>query len=216
MRHRAQIALLVCALIVMPGPPAARAADDASTQEAAILQIRVVEGDGAIHALGTRSGRPLSVQVSDETGKPIAGVAVSFRLPDDGPGGLFASGMKTEVVLTGADGKASVWGMQCNRTPGPFQIRVTAVKGQSRAGIVVSQYLSETAPKNDRGPRLERGPGHGRVFYTVLLVVAGAAAGGAALGLSRGSKNASQPAAMAEALTAPTQVGSPIISIGKP
>ena len=49
----------------------------------------------------------------------------------------------------------------------------------------------------------------------MLLVTAGAAAGGAALGLSRYSKTAAQPA-MAEALTAPTQVGPPAITIGKP
>ncbi len=216
MRHRAEIALVVCSLMAAPTGQPAFAADVVPQQEAAILQIRVVEGDGAVHALETRSGRPLTVQVADETGRPMAGVAVSFRLPDEGPGGLFASGMKTEVAVTGADGRASVWGFQANRTAGPFQIRVTAVKGQNRAGIVVSQYLSETAPTNTPNPRLAPGGGHGRLFYAILLVTAGAAAGGAALGLSRNSKGSSQSAAIADAVTAATQVGPPVISIGKP
>jgi len=42
--------------------------------------------------------------------------------------------MRTEVVVTGADGRASVWGTQWNRTAGPFQMRVTTVKGQNAPG----------------------------------------------------------------------------------
>ncbi len=122
MSYRAVIALLAPLLV--------------AAQDAAILQIRVLEGDGAIHALGSRSSRPLSVQVADETGRPVSGAAVSFRLPDEGPGGAFASGMRTEVVVTGADGRASVWGIQWNRAAGPFQVRITTVKGPSRAGAV--------------------------------------------------------------------------------
>jgi len=217
MSYRAQLALVVSALISVGGLPPARAADLPPAQESALLQIRVLEGDDAIHGLGSRSVRPLTIQITDETGKPVSGAAVSFRLPDDGPGGVFASGMRTEVVVTGADGRASVWGIQWNRAAGPFQVRVTTVKGQNRAGAVVSQYLSEAvSEKPSKGPSLASG-GHtrGRWFYAVLLVTAGAAAGGAALGLSRYSKTAAQPA-MAEALTAPTQVGPPAITIGKP
>jgi hypothetical protein len=205
MPSRALIALVVSANLSL-------------AQEAAILQIRVIEGDGAIHALGSRSGRPLTVQVADETGKPVPGAAVSFRLPEEGPAGVFASGLKTEVAVTGADGRASVWGIQWNRTAGPFQVRITTVKGQSRAGIVVSQYLSDAVADNPSGaPRAIAGGGsRGKLFYGLLLVTAGAAAGGAAIGLSRYSKQPAQPAA-AEAVTAPpTSVGPPSISIGKP
>jgi hypothetical protein len=202
MSFRAGIALLIPMLVV--------------AQDAAILQIRVLEGEGAIHALGSRSSRPLSVQVADETGRPVSGAAVSFRLPDDGPGGAFASGMRTEVVVTGADGRASVWGIQWNRTAGTFQVRVTTVKGPSRAGAVVPQYLSDAVTeKSSRGaPAAYVGRSRGRWFYGVLLVTAGAAAGGAAMGLSRYSKSAAQPA-VADALTVPaTQVGAPMISVG--
>jgi hypothetical protein len=210
MAYRACIALTVSVFLASNGTLAA--------QEAAILQIRVLEGDGAIHALGSRSSRPLAVQVADETGRPVSGAAVSFRLPDEGPGGVFASGMRTEVVVTGADGRALVWGIQWNRTAGPFQVRVTTVKGQSRAGAVVPQYLSETVAEKTSGgaPAASVGHSRGRWFYAVLLVTAGVAAGGAAMGLSRYSKSAAQPAT-ADALTAPaTQVGAPMISVGKP
>ncbi len=222
MSCRAVVAFAVSLFLALDGSPPARGAGPPPAppaQEAAILQIRVLEGDGAIHALGSRSGRPLLVQVADETGKPVAGAAVSFRLPDDGPAGVFASGMKTEVVVTGADGRAAVWGIQWNRTAGPFQVRVTTVKGQSRAGVVIPHYLSDAViEKPSAGmPIAAGGHSRGRWFYAALLVTAGVAAGGAAMGLSRYSKSAAPPAA-AEALTAPaTQIGAPsTIVIGKP
>ena len=74
--------------------------------------------------------------------------SVSFRLPDQGASGTFNSGLRTEVVTTGPDGRASVWGMQWNKTPGTVQIHITAVKEQARTGIVSTQYLSDSvAPK---------------------------------------------------------------------
>ena len=40
-----------------------------------------------MHAPGSRSARPMTVEITEETGKPVAGAAVSFHLPEDGPGG---------------------------------------------------------------------------------------------------------------------------------
>src|SRR5260370_5497026 len=109
-----------------------------------IIQLKVVEGEGTVYRRGTRATRGLTLMVTDEPGKPVENAAVSFRLPDEGPSGVFNSGLHTEVVTTNADGRASVWGMQWNKTPGPLEIRITAVKEQARAGIVSTQYLSDT------------------------------------------------------------------------
>src|SRR5580658_1280531 len=109
-----------------------------------IVQLKVVEGEGTVYRTGTRATRGLTVLVTDEAGKPVANAAVSFRLPEDGAGGVFSSGLRTEVITTGADGKATVWGMQWNKTAGPVEIRITAVKDQARAGIVSTQYLSDS------------------------------------------------------------------------
>jgi len=109
----------------------------------AILELRVVEGDGVVYSVGSRATRGVTVQVSDETGRPVSGATVSFTLPQDGPGGAFVSGGRTEIVTTRADGRATVWGMQWNRTPGPFEIRITAAKGQARAGILCASYLND-------------------------------------------------------------------------
>src|SRR5258708_2601020 len=92
----------------------------------ALLELRIVEGDGAVYSIGSRAARGVTVQVSDEAGRPVSGATVSFTLPQDGPGGAFVSGGRSEIVPTRADGQATVWGMQWNRTPGPFEIRRTA------------------------------------------------------------------------------------------
>lgn len=177
--------------------------------QTAILQVRVVEGEGAVHAPGSRSSRNLTVEVTDETGRPVEGAAVSFRLPEEGSGGTFANGLQTDLIMTGADGRASVRGFLLNRTPGPFQIRITVAKDRARAGIVSSQYIgeSQTAPAT---PAATKKKGRGK--WIVLAVVAAGAAGGIVAGMSRsgGSSGASQP-------TSPTlTIGAPTITIGKP
>ena len=111
--------------------------------QVAILQIRVIEGEGAVHLPGSRSTRPITVEITEETGKPVAGAAVSFHLPEDGPGGAFVNGLRTEVVVTDAHGRASLHGLLANRIPGRFQIRILASKEQARAGTVSFQYVAE-------------------------------------------------------------------------
>ena len=188
--------------------------------ETAILQIRVVEGEGAIHAAGSKAARGLSLEVTDETGKPVGGAAVSFRLPEEGPSGVFANGMKTEVVISGADGRATVWGMQWNRQEGPFQIRITAAKGQARAGTTVSQYLSQTVVAKTGGGVVilpgskQPGKSSRKWLWITVLAVGAAAGGGLALGMGRGSSSTAVTAPAAS--TQPTTIGSPVVSIGKP
>jgi len=115
----------------------------AESREVLILQIRVLRGEGLVSTAGSKSASPLLVQVSDETGRPVQGATVSFRLPEDGPGGLFRGGLHTDVAITGADGKAAMGTVLWGRTPGPVHIKVVAAKDRTRSGIVVSQYLAE-------------------------------------------------------------------------
>jgi hypothetical protein len=207
---------LAALLAVTPLP--ARAADEARPP-ANGLQIQVVEGEGAVHVAGRRSMNPLVVQVSDETGRPVEGVAVSFRMPSDGPAGQFASGLATDVLITGADGRVRVIGIAWAETTGPVRIRITAVRGNARAGTVSEQYVGypggATGPISmPDGPAVSKPRGKWIAF---ALIAAGAAAGGLALGLSTGAaQTAPAPGTAGGQSTPPVQVGAPTITIGGP
>ena len=180
----------------------------AAQNDPAILLIRIVEGEGAVYPIGSRATRGVTVQVTDETGKPVDNAAVVFRLPADGPTGTFSSGMPTEVVNTAADGRANVWGMQWNRVTGPMEVRITAAKGQARAGTVCGLYLSNALVSSE--PRQSKTGGwrnHKKIWIGVGIAVA-AFAGTAAIS-SRGTPSA------AATVNAP-QIGTPSIIIGKP
>ena len=183
----------------------------AALAQVAILQIRVIEGEGAVHQPGSRSTRPISVEITEETGKPVSGAAVSFHLPGDGPGGAFVNGLRTEVVITDIHGRASLHGLLANRIPGRFQIRILASKEQARAGIISFQYVAEprggvTAVSTAAASRMK------------WIAVAAAVAGGAVAGIvaSRGGP-AAAPAVVPSALVSPVlSIGNPSITVGKP
>jgi hypothetical protein len=176
-------------------------------QDPAILQIKVTEGEGSVYAVGGRATRGLTVQVTDEAGKPVEGASVSFRLPDSGPAGTFASGSKTEIVTTGADGRAGVWGMQWNRTAGALEVRITALKGQTRAGTTCSIYLSDSPEA--RASTARAGP-KGHKWVWIALAVGGAAAAGVAVAAVAGKP------APASATPQGFSIGSPSIILGHP
>jgi hypothetical protein len=175
----------------------------------AILLIRIVEGAGTVYPIGSRATRGITVQVTDETGKPVDGAAVSFRLPDDGPSGTFSSGMRTEIITAGPDGSANAWGMQWNRVTGSLEVRITAAKGQARAGTVCALYLSNSLVSTE--PRTVAPAGwrnHRKIWIGVGI--AAAAFIGVAATSSRGT-----PTAAAATVNAP-QIGTPSIIIGRP
>jgi len=177
----------------------------------AILAVRVAEGDGAIYPTGSRATRGVTVLITDETGRPVEGATVSFSLPADGPGGVFSSGARTEIAITRADGRAAAWGMQWNRTAGPFEIRITAVKGEARAGAVTSQSLSNAPEIKGTAPAKTRaGLGSHKLLW-VSVVVAGAAVAGVA-GVVGGKTAAPATATSVTSL----QIGTPTITVGHP
>jgi hypothetical protein len=176
-----------------------------------LLRIQILDGEGTINSAGSKSARPIAVQLTDETGRPLEGVAVSFRLPEEGPSGSFEGGMKTDIAVTTADGRAAVHGIRWNRIAGPLQVRVTAAKGESRAGAICSQYISDT-PVAKSGNSSSRG-GKGK-WITVLAIAGAGAAAGLAIGM-RGTA-AQKPTEAPTVAAQPVQIGLPTISIGKP
>jgi hypothetical protein len=179
--------------------------------QVAILQIRVIEGEGAVHLPASRSARPITVEITEETGKPVAGAAVSFHLPEEGPGGTFVNGLRTEVVITDGSGHARLQGLVANRIPGRFQIRILASKEQARAGTVTFQYVAE--PKG--GVTVRSTAPSGRRKW---MVVAAAVAGGAVAGFvaTRGGSAGSGAAVGSAPVPPALSIGTPAITVGKP
>jgi hypothetical protein len=168
------------------------------------LNIRIVEGEGQAYAPGSRATRGITVEITDESGTPVEAATVTFRLPEEGPGGAFTNGAKTEIATTRPDGRAGVWGMQWNRTAGSFEVRITAARGQARAGTVCALSLSETPPVSS-----SKHGGH-KLLWIALGVAGAAGAGG--LAAARGPGGAPTPTPAASI----TRIGTPTISIGHP
>jgi hypothetical protein len=176
----------------------------------AILNLRVVEGEGTVYSIGARATRGITVEVTDEAGHPVADVAVSFRMPEEGPSGVFSTGSRTEVITTRQDGRAAVWGMHWNRTLGPVQIRITAAKQGVRAGIVSTQYLSEASAASTAS-----GTGIGRGSHTKLILIAVAAVAAAGGGVAAMASKTS-PAAAATPSSVALSIGRPSVIVGAP
>lgn len=192
--------------------------------ETVILQIQIMEGEGAVFPAASKSLRPVTVRVTDETGAPLSGVAVSFRLPEEGVTGTFQNGLKTDLAMTSAEGKAISPNIQWGPMAGPVRLRVTAAKDDARAGAFVPLYLSSSAatPENmvvagaaiapqvapvrvdgvAGTPKLKSRKGWVRV-----VAIAAAAGAGGGLALTKAGRKA-----------APTQTAGllPAVSIGQP
>lgn len=194
---KSRLALFLIPFAALPG----------FAQDVAILQVKVVEGEGAVYGIGSRATRGITVQVTDESGNPVDGATVSFRLPDEGPTGVFSTGTRSEIVTTRSDGRAGAWGMQWNRTAGAFEMRITVVKGQARAGTVCGQFLSNS-PEVARTSRV--GPRSSHKWVWIALAVGGAAAGGVAATALTGK------ATTAPAASPSLQIGAPTIILGHP
>ncbi len=175
-----------------------------------ILQIRVLEGGDAEYAVGSRATRGIAVLVSDEAGRPVDDATVSFALPAEGPGGVFAAGSRMEIGNTRDGGRAGVWGMRWNRIPGRFEVRVTAVKGQARAAASVAQSLSDAPERKTLNPRVSGG------HKLLWIALAGGAAAAVAGVAGRGSASSGGAQAVVTGGVGSLQIGTPTITVGRP
>ncbi len=194
--------------------------DPLRADDAAGLRIRIEEGDGLSYALGSRATRGITVVVTDEAGNPVEGASVNFTLPDNGPSGVFSDGSKTELLLTKADGRASVWGMRWSRQAGPVDVRIVAGKGAARTGTVCTVQLAE-APSATTGSV----GGSSHKWLWIGLGAAAAAGAGVAIAMKGGSSpgncsstvvSGSNPCSSAPDPLGVTVIGVPTINIGHP
>ena len=224
-RRRAVAFALTMGLLAQaayPAPPVP--ADGGQVSEPAILRIRVLEGEGSIHTAGTRSSQPIVILLTDETGQPVGGASVSVRLPDEGATGVFQSGMRTEIAVSGPDGRVALRGIQWARAAGPMQLRITASKGEARAGILSTQYVTE--PSGGAAARRQADPAKPPVrvdppsrskWILLAALIGGAAAGGVAAAARGGSTAGAASPSAPSAVTQPTvSIGAPTITVGRP
>jgi hypothetical protein len=167
------------------------------------LNIRIVDGEGQKYAMGSRATRGLSVEITDDSGKPVEGATVTFLLPEQGPGGVFANGTRTEVTSSRADGTAQASGIQWNHTPGSFEIRIRAAKEDVHAGTVCPLSLTDFAETLPAKAVSAKHSGH-KWLWVALGAGAAVAAGLAARSV------VSSPAEVVNTV----KIGAPIISIG--
>jgi hypothetical protein len=186
----------------------------AAAQTNSGLQIQVLEGAAQEAPAGVASARRFAVEVT-RGGAPAAGATVTFRLPDTAVSGRFASGFRSELVLSDAQGVASVYGIRWGDAPGTGEMLVTATAGGERAEISIPFHVSATAKltREDRVSREKvRGPGGARKWVILAGIAGGALAG---LAFAGGSKSAAPAAIMQPAIVTPS-VGTPTITIGRP
>lgn len=148
----------------------------APAQNPAGLQILIVEGEGAINNVKQRVNREPIVQVEDENHKPVAGAAVIFFLPNDGPGGTFANGSMTFTTTTNSQGQAVARGIRFNNQAGSMQIRVSA----SFAGQTASAIINQT---NVLGVAASGAAAGGLSLAAKLLIIGAVVGGGIAAGV---------------------------------
>jgi hypothetical protein len=184
LKSRCSFFLIPLLLGNLPGPPA-------QAQGTPGIQIVIVEGEGAINNVKERLNREVIVQVEDQNHKPVAGAAVSFFLPNDGPGGTFANGTNNLTTTTNAQGRATARGIQFNAQAGAMQIRVAASYAGRTASIVVneSNVLSGASTPGSRGSG--GGGGGGMSTSTKLLIIGAIVGGGVAAGVLLGSRSSS-------------------------
>jgi hypothetical protein len=149
------------------------------------LSIVIVEGDGAINNIKQRTSRETIVEVQDENHKPVAGAAVVFLLPGDGPGGAFAGGTKSATLTTDSAGRATMPRLQPNQATGNFKINVNASSAGRTATTTIAQ--SNAAGAAAAGAAGAAG-GISAKTIAIIVVVAAAGAVGAAVAL-KGKSN---------------------------
>ncbi len=168
------------------------------------LNLVVVEGEGAINNIKQRTSRATIVQVEDENHRPVAGAAVIFMLPNDGPGGAFLGGAKTAALVTDSNGQAVMPRMQPNQATGPFQIRVNASYQGMQASLAIAQSNAAGAGGAAAPPAAHTGIS-GKTIG-IIAAVAAAGAVGVALGLRGGGNQqpGTPPSAPTGSVTGPT------------
>lgn len=148
------------------------------------IQIRVVEGDGAINSIRLHHAHDPVVQVVNRAGKPIHGATVTFLLPAFGASGAFQDNGLSLTVDTDERGMAAAHGLHPNRIAGAFHIRVTASWEGQPATATITETNAEPAAKSGSSKKI-----------AIIALIGGAAAAGVAVAAHGGGSSSPNPGA---------------------
>jgi hypothetical protein len=127
--------LTVALSAALAGAAPPKAANSVSSYRVAVL-----EGDGAVNSLPSRSMPEPVIRVADESGKPIPGARVEFDAPKGGPGAIFSGGSTHFATTTNAGGIAKAYGLHNNGVPGGFAVLVrVSYDGRTISQLTVHQ-----------------------------------------------------------------------------
>jgi len=157
-----------------------------------IQKLVMTPGDVFENNLCKNAPGELRVQVNDDRGNPVVGAEVVFRVPANGPSGVFTGGSLTHSVTTDETGQAVVKEFVPNKMTGDFTVEAVASLLSLRGNVPIP------------GSNLKRSCPH-----TGLIVGAIAAAAGAGVAAGLAGKGSSS----SNSATTPTPAGS-VISIG--
>ncbi len=153
----------------------------ATAQVAPMLNLVVLEGEGATNNIRQRTAREPVVQVQDENHKPVAGAIVVFTLPSNGAGGVFANGAKTLSMVSDNNGQAVARGFRPNGLKGNYQIRVNASHNGQTASVSINQINAALTASG-----APASAGISGKLIAVIAIVGAAAAGGAIYAVTNG------------------------------
>jgi len=121
-------------------------------------RIAVVDGDGSLNSVASKTAREPVIQVSDTAHHPISGAYVEFDAPSSGAGATFANGSTHFATTTNADGLAVASNIRNNGVPGSFTVTVhVSFQGQS----IGEAQIHQTNIAGNVSKRLQQGSSGG-------------------------------------------------------
>src|SRR5258708_11555361 len=129
-------------LLNLAGPATPRLAAQPENPEK--YEIEIISGANLVNSVKRRVASETIVEVHDRNRKPVAGVVLTFTLPQTGAGGTFTStSSNIATVVTGPNGQATMPAFQANNVAGSYNI---SVSGQVNGSQISSQIQVTTKP----------------------------------------------------------------------
>ena len=122
-------------------------------------RISVIDGEGALNSVASKTAREPVVQVSDANHRPVVGAYVEFDAPGSGAGATFGAAGTHFSTTTNSDGLAVGSNIKQNGISGPYAIQVhVSFQGQSIGEAQIHQTnisgdVSKHLPQNSASSR---------------------------------------------------------------